>query len=113
MNMSELEEIEKKVKNHEIRLSRIEKMIFKGKKLPKIKETYKGLNGGIRLLIKNGFLDSPKSLKKITEELKRLGYHYSKKSISKALLVDFMKKWHILTRVNGRKGKFWKYVVKK
>jgi len=106
----EKNEIEKMLKDHEERLKKIESFFTK-KETPKITDDYSGLNGGIRLLIKNDFLDKPKSLKEIQNELKRENYHYSISAVAKALSVYFTKNKKILTRF--KEGKIWKYVVRK
>ncbi len=76
-----------------------------------VKDNYSGLSGGIRLLIQEKILDSPKSTKEIEDELKRNGYHYPAKSIAKLLSVNFMKKSRILTRI--KIDKKWKYCIRK
>lgn len=75
------------------------------------KKAYKGLAGGIRMLIDEGFMDSPKLVKEIHEELKRQGFHYPQPSLSKLLSINFMKNKRILTRIS--EGKNWKYVIRK
>ena len=75
------------------------------------KEYFSGLAGGLRLLIKNGFLNSPKDFKEIKEELKREGYHYSDAGIISTLTETFVKNKKILTRIKD--GKLWKYVIRK
>lgn len=104
-------EIEKKLEDHENRLKKIEEKIFGEKRKPKFSDDFEGLNGGINLLIKNDFLNSPKSLQEINSELKKEGYYYGLAAIAKALSVYFMKEKRILTRVKD--GKIWKYVVRK
>ncbi len=88
------DEIRRKLKEHEDRLKKIESFIFseKSMKVGKSKKKYDGLAGGIRMIVDDKFLDKPKSLKEILEELKRLGYHYSNTSLNKAVSKDFMKK---------------------
>lgn len=109
--MSEkISEIEKIIENHEKRISELEKAIFVKKVKPKVEEL-KGLSGGIRVLISKGFLNSPKSVKEILEELKKGGYYYPRKSVNKLLSVDFSTKRRILTRI--KENKVWKYVLKK
>lgn len=103
-----IEELIEKISNLEKRLSKIEgePTIIK-----KSKGGFQGLSGGIRLLLKNGFLNEPKSVKEIYEELAREGYHYPKRSVDKLLRVNFMKKQKLLTRI--KKGKVWEYVIRK
>lgn len=104
------EETKRILDDHEKRIKALEGTSSKSKRQEGTKD-YKGLAGGIRLLIDEGFLNQPKFLGEISAELKRQGYHYSVKSISKALLVDFMKKWQKITRLKENKN--WKYVLRK
>ena len=101
-------DLKKRVERLEQKLNNPKKEFNKIEKSP---NNYNGLVGGIRLLISEKFLNQPKSLGEISEELKRQGYHYSVKSISKALLVDFMKKMKLITRL--KENKAWRYVIKK
>lgn len=75
------------------------------------KKSYSGLTGGIKLLINENFLGTPKSVKEIFDELKRQGYHYPKKSVFKLLSIDFMKNKRIITRI--RENNKWMYVIRK
>jgi len=104
-------EVERIIKDHEERISVLEKAIFTEKIKPKERQEFKGLSGGIEYLISKGVLNTPKSVKKIQEELKKEGYHYPYSSINKLLSVDFMEKQKILTRV--KEGDVLKYVVRK
>lgn len=108
----EISETYKQLKKLDDRVSKIERDIYakKIKVKPKAQD-FKGLIGGIRLLISNGFLDSPKNVKEIREELKREGYHYSYQSVDKILRVDFLAKRRILTRIKD--NNIWKYVLRK
>jgi hypothetical protein len=99
------------ITDHEQRISELEKAIFVEKIKPKEKQEFKGLSGGIQLLISKGCVDTPKSVREIQDELKKEGYHYSFESITKLLSVDFMAKRKILTRV--REDNVWKYAVRK
>jgi hypothetical protein len=93
--------------------------ILETKKINHLEETdnkkgeqnFSGLAGGIRMLIENGFLNSPKNFKEIKEELKREGYHYSDAGIISTLTETFIKSKKILTRI--KEDKFWKYVIRK
>jgi len=104
-------EIEKAIQDHEKRISELEKTISVEKVKPKRKQEFKGLSGGIEFLISKGFLDSPKSVKEVQEELRKEGYHYPYESINKILYVNFMTKRKILTRL--KENDVWKYVVRK
>jgi len=72
-------------------------------------ENFGGLAGGIRRLVRDGFLNTPKAVKEIENELKREGYHYAYKSIDKRLR-DLVKNRN-LTRIDD-KG-VWKYALRK
>jgi len=78
--------------------------------IPK-KGDFSGLSGGIRMLVSNDFLNSPKNFKEIKEELKREGYHYSDAGIMSTLAETFVKNKKILTRI--KEDKMWKYVIRK
>jgi len=94
------------------RLNALEKIVFSENKKPLFKNLdFKGLRGGMRLLIKNGFFDEPKMVKEIEDELKREGYHYPRPSISKVLSVDLTNKQKILNRL--KKNEQWMYVIRK
>jgi len=80
------------------RLIKLEDAVFTKKHVQTVEGTFKGLNGGIDLLIKNGFLDKPKKFGAIFQELKRENYHYGKGAVAKALSVHFVNKMKILTR---------------
>jgi len=71
----------------------------------------KGPSGAISRLIREGFLDTPKTRKEVQDELERQGYYYSRQAIQNVLARDFMKKKSMLTRI-GKRGK-WKYVEMK
>ena len=111
--MLEEDKIKKILENHEKRISKIENVIFhkRGQKVSKPPDVYSGLNGGIQLLIDNGFLNTPKSLEDVKNELKKEGYHYGSGPIGKALSVYFVKDKKILTRF--KENKVWKYVIRK
>jgi hypothetical protein len=106
-----IDEIQKRIRDHEKRISELEKATFVEKVTPKKEQEFKGLSGGIQFLISKGFLDTPKSVKEIQEELRKEGYHYPYESIGKLLSVDFMSKRKILTRV--KENNVWKYVIRK
>jgi len=108
------EEIERMLEEHEKRLRKIEDFLFsrEGHKIrPQPSRDYKGLTGGIRFLVDNGFLKEPKTANEIMNELKREGYHHSISSISKLLSVNFTNNWKILNRI--KEGDYWKYVLRK
>jgi hypothetical protein len=70
-----------------------------------------GATGGIRVLIEEGKLDSPKQLPEIAECLKQEGRHYSTQTISMGLLN--LVKERILTRFRDKDVKGWKYVIRR
>ena len=109
---TKMEELKKRLEDHENRIKKLEKVLFSKKEPMKaLKKNYKGLAGGIRLLIDNGFLNEPKSVKEIMVELKREGYHNSQAGVSSTLSVTFTKSQKVLNRVD--ENKVWKYVVRK
>jgi hypothetical protein len=107
----QMDEIKKAIQNHEKRISKLEKAIFTEKAKPKGKREFKGLSGGIEYLISKEFLNTPKSVKEIHNELRKEGYHYQEKSVDKLLRIDFMAKRKILTRI--KENNVWKYAVRK
>ena len=109
-------ELEKTINAHEKRILKLEKILLSQEanvQQPKSKEEkdFKGLTGGIDFAISNGFLNTPRSVKEIHEQLKTEGYHYGEKSVEKILRVNLMQKRKILTRI--RENDVWKYVLRK
>jgi hypothetical protein len=109
-------ELEKTLRTHEKRILALEKILLSQEtKTQQAKSSdendFKGLIGGIRFLISKGFLNDPKSVKEIQGELKKEGYHYGEKSVSKILIIDLMQKRKIITRVE--EDNVWKYVLRK
>jgi hypothetical protein len=102
------EETKKFLESFEKRIKILEEKILIKKEIPKSKE-FIGLSGGIRFLIRNGFLETPKSLEEIKKEMDRENYYYPYSSISK-ILGDFVTK-KILTRF--KEADVWRYVVRK
>ena len=78
---------------------------------PEGRKSYKGLAGGITLLIEEHFFDTPKSKAETREQLAIKGYHHPEGAVQAALARDFMKKKRILTRTTD--GKLYKYVIRK
>ena len=74
-----------------------------------VDEDFRGLTGGIRRLMKEGFFREGKSQGDIFEELKRQAYHYPKTSLPMTLR-GFLGK--DLTRYKGDDDQ-WRYVEKK
>lgn len=105
------EETKKILIDHEERLKKLEGgNQSTPAKSSKREENYSGLSGGIRLIIKQGFLNLPKSAREIFNELKSKDYHYSYESADKLLRIDFVGN-KILNRF--KEGKVYKYVVRK
>src|SRR5665213_1214872 len=70
-----------------------------------------GATGGIRLLVEEGKLDSPKQLPEIIEFLRQEGRHYASQSISMALLN--LVRERVLTRFRDKGAKAWKYAIRR
>lgn len=85
------------------------------KKVPaKAEKDTSGATGGIRLLLNEEKLNTPKELPEILELLQQEGRHYSSQSVSMGLL-NLVRKERVLTRLRekGAKNKKWKYVIRK
>ena len=112
MTPEEIQKITEMLEEHESRLTKLEGLFSSKKVVVKdTKKRYKGLAGGIRLLIDNGFFSSPKDLKEIIAELKREGYHNSKAGVASTLSETFTKSQKVLNRIE--ENKVWKYVLRK
>ena len=72
---------------------------------------YKGLTGGINLLIKNKFFDKPKSVAKVQNKLNDVGYFYPIESTDSQLRDRTIRDKKNFTRL--KIDKKWNYVVKK
>lgn len=70
-----------------------------------------GAIGGLRILVDEGYFDSPKQLPEIIERLKQEGRHYSNATISMGLLN--LVRERVLTRFRDKGDKKWKYVIRK
>ncbi len=70
-----------------------------------------GATGGLRSLVDEGKLDSPKTASEIIGLLKQGGRHYSKPSVSMGLLN--LVRERVLTRFNEKGEKNWKYVIRR
>jgi hypothetical protein len=70
-----------------------------------------GATGGLRLLVDEGKLDSPRTASEIIEFLKQEGRHYSKPSVMMGLLN--LVRERVLTRFTEKGEKNWKYVVRR
>jgi len=112
MTPDEIQKIEEMLEKHESRITKLESLFSSKKEITTdVKKRYKGLAGGIRLLMDNGFLNSPKDLNQIITELKREGYHNSKAGVASTLSETFTKSQKVLNRIE--ENKVWKYVVRK
>ncbi len=103
----------KKIEEIESRLKKVENIVFSENKPTqlKTKESFSGLAGGIRFLIKNAFFNAPKSVKEVIDELKREGYYGTMTGVASTLSMTFTKSQKILNRV--KEEKTWKYVIRK
>jgi len=70
-----------------------------------------GATGGIRVLIEEGKLNSPKQLPEIIELLRQEGRHYASQSISMGLLN--LVRERVLTRFRDKGAKSWKYAIRR
>jgi hypothetical protein len=70
-----------------------------------------GPSGGIRQLVEEGKLNTPKDRSEIAELLKQEGRHYSKKVCGVALLR--LVRDRVLSRIKESGSKTWKYVVRR
>lgn len=70
-----------------------------------------GATGGLRLLVDEGKLDSPKQRSEIIELLKQEGRHYSRETISMGLLS--LVRERVLTRMRAKNSKKWEFVKRK
>jgi hypothetical protein len=72
---------------------------------------WSGATGGIRLLVDEGKLDSPRTLPEIIESLKQEGRHYSNPTVSMGLLNLVRRR--VLTRFKDSGEKNWKYSIRR
>jgi hypothetical protein len=70
-----------------------------------------GATGGIRLLVKEGKLDSPRQLPEIMEFLRQEGRHYPRPTVSMGLLN--LVRDRVLTRFREKGSRNWRYVIRK
>lgn len=75
------------------------------------RSTKAGPMAGIRLLLEEGKLDSPKDRAEVAELLKQEGWHYSKRVIGVALMR--LVRERALTRLKDASAENWKYVQRK
>ena len=103
----------KKIKKLEERVAELEKAVFgtKSKRKTKPQSKYKGLTGGINLLIDNGFFKKPVLVTEVQDELKKEGYFYSLQATDTILRRNMVTRTKILTRmkIDG----VWQYAVRK
>ncbi len=102
-----------KIKELEKRIAKLEKTIFgtKDKSTKNNNNQYKGLRGGIQLLIDNGFFNKPVLVTEVQDELQKEGYYSPIQSTDVLLRRDMVNRQKILTRlkVDG----IWQYVLRK
>ena len=108
--MDEIEKLKKTIQDHEDRISKLEKPFSEKKTEKPKKSNFTGVSGGIRLLINNGFLDTPKFVSEIVAEMKREGYYHDMPTVDSALRKSFLKN-RTLQRIKEEKK--WKYVIRK
>lgn len=73
--------------------------------------TPKGASGAIKMLIDEGFFDTPKGLILILEKLKEIGHYHAQPTVAMNLL-NFTKRRE-LNRLKNRNTKNWEYVIRK
>lgn len=106
------EEVNKALEELSQRLKKVENVVFVENQKGKIqKRDYKGLAGGIRLLIDNKFLDQPKTLESIIAELNREGYYNTYAGVASTLSVTFVNSQKALSRI--KQDNKWAYVRRK
>lgn len=101
----------KKIKELEKRISKLESAVFGIKKSTRGKTDYKGLVGGIRLLIDAGFFKKPVLVTEIQDELQKEGYYFPIQSTDTLLRRDMVNIKKILTRI--KVDGVWQYVIRK
>ena len=103
----------KKIKDIEARVKKIEIYLFGSspKKSPKKADAYKGLSGGLRLLIENNFFKKPKLVTEVQDELKKEGYYYSIQATDVNLRKSLVNRKKILTRI--KVSGVWQYVLRR
>jgi len=103
----------KKIKELELRIEKLEKIILgsKIKKSTKEVSEYVGLTGGLNLLLDQGFFNKPVLVTEVLDDLKREGYFYSLQAVDTILRRNMVAKKRILTRmkIDG----LWQYVIRK
>lgn len=102
-----------KIKELEKRIARLEKQVFGSKSSSKQSSVneYKGLIGGLNLLIDNGFFKKTKLVTEVQDELQNEGYYHPLQSTDTRLRRDMVKRKKILTRV--KVDGVWQYVLRK
>jgi len=107
-----MEDVNKTMEEFNARLTKVEQAVFGSQKRTKLKvASYKGLAGGVRLLMDNAFFDQPKAIEDIITELKREGYYNTYAGVASTLSTTFVKSQKVLTRIK-QDGK-WTYVKRK
>jgi hypothetical protein len=102
--------VDKKLESLDARISDLERILSSSKRTKTVvTESSKGPTNAILKLVQEGFLDVPKPVKEIEQELKRQGYYYSLQAIDATL--RRMNVSMVLTRT-GKRGQ-WRYAVRK
>jgi len=103
----------KKIKELESRIEKLEKIVMGSKIKKTTKEIleYKGLTGGLNLMMDGGFFKKPVLVTEVLDELKREGYFYSLQAVDTILRRNMVAKKKILTRmkIDG----LWQYAIRK
>jgi len=102
--------VDKRLESSEARISNLERAFSSPERTKTFtKGSPKGPTNAISKLVQEGFLDVPKPVKEIEQELKRQGYYYSLQAIDATL--RRMNVNNVLTRT-GKRGQ-WRYAVRK
>lgn len=75
--------------------------------------TFSGPSGGIRLLLREGFLKEPKTLPAVCERLRQEGFNYSKQVVSVALLRLVRDRTIVRIPSSGKGKEKWVYAERK
>lgn len=77
------------------------------------KASYVGVAGGIRLLIDEGFFNSPQGMPAVAEKLKKEGFNYRRQVISVALLRLVRSRALVRLPADNDSTEKWVYAVRK
>lgn len=118
MNLMEINNLEKRIRELEKRVANLEKKSIESnvRDIPQRKgvensSKYKGLTGGINFLIDDNFFKLLRTSREIHEELKKEGYVYRVEAVDTILRRDFVARKKILNRIPEEN--IWKYGLRK